>query len=116
MGDESKSGERMPPLALASAGLAVFDAFMAVSFLAFWSIDGRSALAMIQALTGLAILLSLGAITVGSLVLVSNKRHSIVTPGTGWANASVVAGLLLLGLTVALPLISALQVLVGGDQ
>ena len=107
------AADKLPLLPLAAAGLSVFNGIIAVGFLALWLIDGNSALGVIQTLAGLSILLGLAAIVVGSLILNNNRRSESTMPGSNWAKVSVIAGLFLLGVTVMLPLISALQVLVG---
>lgn len=102
-------------MTLTAAGLTVFDTMMALAFVVVWLLDRDSALAVIQALAGVAILLGLGAIVTGALVMNHNSRSSVPMPGSNWAKFSMGAGLLLLAATVMLPLISALLVLVGTD-
>ena len=107
--------DKLPPFPLAAAGLSVFSAIIAVAFLALWLVDANSALAVIQTLAGVCILVGLAAIVVGGLILNNNRRSDSQMPGSNWARVSVIAGLLLLGVTVILPLISALRVLVGSE-
>jgi len=108
-----KPNRKLPGFVVAAAGLAVFDAIIAVGYVVVWLADTRTGMAIIQTLAGVSILLGLGAIVVGSLILNSNRRTGNTMPGSPWARVSIVSGLLLLGVTVILPLISALAVLIG---
>lgn|GEM_PF-4985664 len=110
---QKESAEKLPGFVVAAAGLAVFDTLMAAAYLFIWLGNGQAALLVIQALSGVSILLGLSAIVIGALIFNSNRRTGRTMPGTPWARAGIAAGLFLLGVTVMLPLISALSVLVG---
>lgn len=114
--DQASKAAKPALLPLIAAGLSVFDGILGLGFVSMWVIDATSAMSLIQTLAGACILLGLSAIVVGGLVLNSSSRTGNRAPGSGWARASIVSGLFLLGVTVLLPLISALSVLVGAQS
>lgn len=107
--------QKLPPLPLAAAGFAVLDVLIAAAYIGMWAVQRETALAIIQAMAGLSMLLGIAPIVIGGLILNQNRRTESAMPGSSWANVSILSGLLLLAATVLLPLISALAVLVGGS-
>lgn len=105
--------ETLPPLALACAGLAVFDALIAGALIVTWTMQPQMVLTIIQTMAGVSLLLGVAPIVAGGLILNHNRQNYMVQPGTSWARVGIMSGLLLLAATVMIPLISALALLVG---
>jgi hypothetical protein len=105
-----KPGE-MPSTALAAAGLTVFDSILIVVFLGLWSLNPEAMLAIIKTMAGITLLLAVAPIVIGGLILHTNKQTGTVMPGTPWASVAMIVGTILGGLTLAIPLLTAVRML-----
>ncbi len=113
---EEKSGNELPTIVLALAGLTVFDSIIIVVFLSLWAINPEAMLAIIKTMAGIALLLGVAPIVTGGLVLHTNKQTGTTMPGTPWAGVGILVGVLLAGLTLLIPLMSAVRLLLGGPM
>jgi hypothetical protein len=111
---EGKASTDLPSIVLAVAGLSVFDSIIIVVFLSLWAVNPEAMLAVIQTLAGIALLLAVAPIVIGGLVLHTNKQTGTVMPGTPWAGVGMLVGIILAGLTLLIPLLSAVRLLLGG--
>lgn len=114
--NEEKPSSDLPTIVLAVAGLAVFDSIIIVVFLSLWAINPEAMLAIIKTMAGIALLLGVAPIVMGGLVLHTNKENGTVMPGTPWAGVGILVGVLLAGLTLLIPLMSAVRLLLGGPM
>lgn len=113
---EGKGSTDLPGIVLAVAGLSVFDSIIVVVFLSLWAVNPEAMLAIIQTLAGIALLLAVAPIVIGGLVLHTNKQSGTVMPGTPWAGVGMLVGIILAGLTLLIPLLSAVRLLMGGPS
>jgi hypothetical protein len=108
---KGQPGKDMPPIVLAVAGLAVFDAVIVAIYVALWVINPEAMLAIISTLAGISLLLGVAPIVVGGLVLHKNRQTGTTTPGTNWAVAGIVSGMVMSLATLAIPLLAAVRML-----
>jgi hypothetical protein len=111
---DDKASTDLPGIVLAVAGLSVFDSIIVVVFLSLWAVNPEAMLAIIQTLAGISLLLAVAPIVIGGLVLHTNKQSGTVMPGTPWAGVGMLVGIILAGLTLLIPLLSAVRLLMGG--
>lgn len=110
---ETESSTDLPSIVLAVAGLSVFDAIIIVVFLSLWAVNPEAMLAIIKTMAGISLLLAVAPIVIGGLVLHTNKQTGTVMPGTPWAGVGILVGMILAGLTLLIPLLSAVRLLLG---
>jgi hypothetical protein len=110
---DEKTSSDIPAIALASAGLSVFDAIIIVVFLSLWAVNPEAMLAIIKTMAGIALLLAVAPIVIGGLIMHTNKQTGKAMPGTPWAGVGILVGVILAGLTLLIPLLSAVRLLLG---
>ena len=113
--ESQKPGGDLPSIVLAVAGLTVFDSIIIVVFLSLWAVNAAAMLAIIKTMAGIALLLGVAPIVVGGLILHTNKQNGSVMPGTPWAGVGILVGVMLSGLTILIPLLSAVSLLLGNQ-
>ena len=104
-------GKDMPPIVLAVAGLAVFDAVIVGIYVTLWVVNPEAMLAIISTLAGISLLLGVAPIVIGGLVLHKNRQTGTITPGTGWAVAGIISGIVMSLATLVIPLLAAVRML-----
>jgi hypothetical protein len=113
-----ESGEKpstdIPTIALASAGLAVFDAIIVVVLLSLWAVNPEVMLAIVKTMAGILLLLAVAPIVIGGLIMHTNKQSGVVMAGTPWAGVGILVGAILASLTLVIPLLFAVRLLLGG--
>ena len=70
-------------------------------------------LAIVHAMAGISLLLGVSPIIVGGIIFNKNRQTGITMPGTQFAVWAIVAGVVMTLLTMAIPLVAAIQALIG---
>lgn len=103
----------MPPIILAAAGLAVFDAIICLVYVVVWIVNPLTLLAIIQAMAGISLLLGVAPVVVAGVIFSKNRQTGVELPGTPFAVWAMISGTVMMTLTLAVPLVAAIQALTG---
>jgi len=112
VGGDAQS-DAMPPIILAAAGLAVFDAIICLVYVVVWIVSPLTLLAIIQAMAGISLLLGVSPVVVAGVIFSKNRQTGIELPGTPFAVWAMISGSAMMMLTLAVPLVAAIQTLTG---
>ncbi len=110
--ERGHTANALPPLVLAVVAFTVFDAVIVVVYIALWAIDFNLLLAALKGRGWISLLLAVTPLILGAIVVQSNKNGADKRPGTIWANAGMIVGVLMSLITLAVPMLTALAQMV----
>lgn len=111
--ERSRAGD-MPPIVLAAAGLAVFDTIICLVYVTVWVFSPPTLLAIIHAMAGVSLLVGVSPIVVAGYIFSKNRQAGVELPGTPFAVWAMVSGAVMMTLTLAVPMVAAIQALTTG--
>ena len=106
--EQARAAKALPRLVLAVVAFTVFDAVIVVVYIALWAIDFNLLLAALKGRGWISLLLAVTPLILGAFVVQGNRNVADKGPGTIWANAGMIVGVLMSLITLAVPILAAL--------
>ena len=103
----------LPRVVLVAAGLTVLNGLLSAGFMLAWLLDRATGIAAVRASGGAGLLLGMVGVCVGAWLQYKQKRSGETQPGAGWSTGAVLAGLAATGVFLFIPMMAAINAMLG---